>query len=333
MRFKVYIKAIVTALIVVTGVVSCSKVERIPDSTKCEIVLSAFGSSMTRSEVMPIKNKFGVYALHSVSPSAPYLDNAAFAYDGAYWAGYPAPYYWPLTGSLIFAGYCPHEDFADGTVTGVELVANQVDMTPYLHIHFTQNTTPSQMVDLLWFDVMDVADGKPVSKTDKSIPVEFRHALSLVSFEFVDAEEIYYLKSIKIKDCINSSEFYSGTTPGWLPDINAVADYVLLDVTGESEKPLFDGWKTPESEKLYIIPQYLDGIFPSVNSTLDNGLDVVLEITLTDGFGSETVEIPLKDYTERWEMGYHYHYAITVTADPIDFTAPDFTITTKVVTI
>ena len=84
---------------------------------------------------------------------------------------------------------------------------------------------------------------------------------------------------------------------------------------------------------LHIIPQYLNGIFPSVNGTLDNGLDVVLEITLTDGFGSEVMTLPLKDYTERWEIGYHYHYTITVTADPIDFTAPDFEITTRVVTM
>ena len=333
----------------VSGAESCSKVERVQDSAKSEIVLSAFGLSKTKGEVMPTENKFSVYAFYSdcsgqtkwdtpqawdaIDPSAPYLDNAAFAYDGAYWAGYPDPYYWPLDGSLMFAGYCPHEDFANGAITDVELVANQVDRNPYMHIKFTQNTTPAQMVDLLWFDVKDVADGNSVSKTDRSIPIEFKHALSQVSFEFVDAAEIFYLKSLKIKDCINTSEFYSGVTPGWLPDIDAVADYVILDVADGAVNPQLNGWTTPEGEMLHIIPQYLNGVFPSVNGTLDNGLDVVLEIALTDGFGSEVMTLPLKDYTERWEIGYHYHYTITVTADPIDFTAPDFEITTRVVTM
>jgi hypothetical protein len=227
----------------------------------------------------------------------------------------------------MFVGYSPY------MAGNVELVANQVDMNPYLHINFTQNTIPAQMMDLLWFDVKDVASGKTISKTDQSIPIEFKHALSQVSFKFEDAADHFQLKSIKLKDCINKSEFYSGTTPGWLPDIDAVKDYVLLNVAEGATMPQFNGWMTPAEEMLYIIPQYLDGIFPSVSGTLDNGLDVVLEVTLTDGFGSEVVELPLKNYTERWEMGNHYHYTVAVTADPIDFTAPDFTIIPQVVSM
>jgi hypothetical protein len=231
----------------------------------------------------------------------------------------------------MFAGYCPHKDYSDGTITEVSLTQNVTDMNPYQHIKFTQKTDPAQMVDLLWFDAKDVAGGETISKTDLSIPIEFNHALSQVSFEFVDNQLVFQLDSVKLKDCINTSDFYSGNTPGWLPDINAVEDYVLLKVPSATTKPHFNGWDT--DEMLYIIPQYLDGIFPSVNGTLDNGLDVVLEIALTDGFGSQIVEIPLKDYTPRWEMGKHYHYTISVVADPIDFTAPDFIIIPQVVSM
>ena len=84
---------------------------------------------------------------------------------------------------------------------------------------------------------------------------------------------------------------------------------------------------------MYIIPQYLDGIFPIIGETLDSGVDVVLAITLTDGFGSQTVELLLKDYTERWELGKSYQYTITVNADPIEFDTPSFTITTQVVSM
>ena len=327
----------------VSSVAACSKIERVQDSAKQEIVLSPLGAVMTKGTALASDTKFGVFAYNTdcpgevawntpeawgaINPASPYLNNAAFAYRDGYWGGDPNPYYWPLAGSLMFMGYSPY------MTTNVELVANQVDMNPYLHIKFAQNTTPAQMIDLLWFDVRDVANGKTISKTSNSIPIEFKHALSQVSFEFVDAADHFQLKSIRLKDCINESEFYSGATPGWLPDIDAVEDYVLLNVADDDTKPQFNGWETPAEEMLYIIPQYLDGIFPSVSGTLDNGLDVVLEIELTDGFGSEVVELPLKNYTERWEMGNHYHYTVAVTADPIDFTSPDFTIIPQVVSM
>ena len=338
----------------VAAVASCSKMERVPDKTMHEIVLSAFGGTMTKSNALSTDVQFGVYAFYSacdggtdwndpnawgaLTSSSTYIDNGAFAHRNGFWGGDPTPYYWPVDGSLMFAGYAPmmtvdSDENPTGPVRSVELVANQLDMNPYLHINFTQNTNPAQMVDFLWFDVKDVAGGKTISKTDQSISIEFKHALAQVSFEFLDAANHFQLKSIKLKDCINTSEFYSGATPGWLPAIDAVADYVFLNVAEDAEKPQFNGWETPDDEMLYIIPQYLDGIFPSVNGTLDNGLDVVLEFTLTDGFGSEVVQIPLKNYTERWEMGKHYHYTVSVMADPIEFTTPDFTITTQVVSM
>ena len=70
-----------------------------------------------------------------------------------------------------------------------------------------------------------------------------------------------------------------------------------------------------------------------MTGTLDNGLDVVLEFTLTDGFGSEVVSVPLKNFTQRWEMGMHYHYTISVNADPIGFVSPSVTITQQVVSM
>lgn len=334
-----------TMLASVSLTLSCTKMERVQKGQ--EIVLSPLGSTMTKtSSSSPLSEDlvFGVYAYYSNCPgetawdaqtawpvASVYMSDAAFAHTDGYWSGTPDPYYWPLSGSLMFAGYCPHKDHSDGTITEVSLTQNVTDMNPYQHIKFTQKTDPAQMVDLLWFDAKDVAGGETISKTDLSIPIEFNHALSQVSFEFVDNQLVFQLDSVKLKDCINTSDFYSGNTPGWLPDINAVEDYVLLKVPSATTKPHFNGWDT--DEMLYIIPQYLDGIFPSVNGTLDNGLDVVLEIALTDGFGSQIVEIPLKDYTPRWEMGKHYHYTISVVADPIDFTAPDFIIIPQVVSM
>ena len=194
-----------TMLAAVSFVLSCTKMERVQKGQ--EIVLSPLGSTMTKtSSSSPLSEDlvFGVYAYYSDCPgetawdaqtawpvASVYMSDAAFAHTDGYWSGTPDPYYWPLNGSLMFAGYCPHKNYSEGTVTGVNLVQNTTDMNPYLHISFTQKTDPSQMVDLMWFNIQDVAGGKTISKTSQSIPIEFKHALSKVSFEFVDNQGIF----------------------------------------------------------------------------------------------------------------------------------------------
>ena len=73
--------------------------------------------------------------------------------------------------------------------------------------------------------------------------------------------------------------------------------------------------------------------YSQYSAAADSGVDVILSFTVTDGFGEQTVELPLKDYTPRWEMGKHYHYNVTVNADPIDFGAPSISITQQVVSM
>ena len=309
-----------------------------------EIVLSPYASSLTKADPdlgpLGTDKVFGVYAYNSAcaggtawndasawAASSQYFANADFSYQETAWSGTPAPYYWPLSGSLMFAGYCPHSGASDGAVTAVSLV-NTDKTNPCLQISFTQNS--SATVDLLWFDVKDVAEGKTLSKTSDAIPLTFKHALSKVSFTFADSQNHYKLSSVSLKGLVNKGTFYSGNTPGWMPELarETLRDYTLL---AESQvSPTLNAWTSAD---MYIIPQYLDGIFPTIGETLDSGVDVVLAITLTDGFGSQTVELLLKDYTERWELGKSYQYTITVNADPIEFDTPSFTITTQVVSM
>lgn len=305
--------------------------------------MNPFGTSLTKADEVQLGTDkvFGVYAYNSAcaggtawnnpqawSASAIYLDNAAFSYKVSSWAGRDHAYYWPLTGSLMFAGYCPHQSASNSTVTSVDLVPNKVDHNPYLQIGFTQN--PEAMTDLLWFDVKDVAAGTTLGKRADAIPVTFRHALSKVSFAFADSHNIYSLKYVTLKGLVNQGTFYSGSTPGWMPELNreTLRDYNLL--TEGMTNPKLDSWTSADQ---YVIPQYLDGIFPTIGETLDSGVDVVLEFVVTDGFGSQKIEIPLKDYTERWELGKSYSYTITANSDPIGFGTPTFTITTQTVSM
>ena len=320
---------------------SCAKVSRVQADT--EIVMSPRGSSLTKAVTIPLETtkEFGVYAFYAdcaggtawTDPQAwanstDYFSDAVFKYSDGYWGGYPDPYYWPLSGSLMLAGYCPHQSVSDA-ITSVSFEPNKADVNPYLQIEFTQNTVPAEMVDLLWFDVEDSGMGKTLSKTADPIDVQFKHALSKVKFQFADNYNHYKLSSVILEGSVNKGRFYSGRTQGWLPDLTVVAPYTLL-AAGSDSNPLLNDWVSPD---LYIIPQYLDGIFPSLGTNLDSGVDVVLTFTLTDleSFGSQTISIPLKDYTYRWEVGDYYHYTITVNSDPIEFGTPEFEITLQTV--
>ena len=346
MKVKAYIRVLVAILTAVSLVAACSKVEH--TSANNEIVLSPFGTALTRANLTPLGTDkvFGVYA-YSVDceggvewnnpmawgKASEYLSNVAFNYKSErYWAGATTPYYWPFSGSLMFSGYCPHQSAPkDGaTITDVTLVQNKEENNPYLQIAFTQKKAPSDMVDLLWFDMKDVAGGKTLAQTSDPISINFQHALSKVSFAFIDSRNYYKLESVILKGVVNQGTFYSGNTAGWMPELalETLADYNLLP---GSQNTTLNGWF---SDNLYVIPQYLDGIFPTIGETLDSGVDVVLEFTvLGSDFGRQTIEILLKDYTVRWEIGKSYHYTITANADPIEFGTPAFSITTQTVSM
>lgn len=178
------------------------------------------------------------------------------------------------------------------------------------------------MVDLLWFDVKDVAAGKTLAKTSNPIPVTFRHALCRVTFLLSDPEGHYQFKKVKLTGLVNEGTFYSGNTAGWMPQLteDKLEDYDLM-IGAQNDTP--NAFRTKD---LYIIPQYLDGIFPTMGEIVDYGVDVALKFTVEDGFGSQEIEILLKDYTERWEIGKYYQYTITATANQIDFGAPEINV-------
>lgn len=341
MKSRALIREFVAMLMSALLLSSCAKVSHVQVDN--EIVMSPTGSSLTKAVTVPLETskEFGVYAFYADcdggsawndpqawAKSSAYFTNAKFAHRDGAWGGSPTPYYWPLSGSLMFAGYCPHQSVSDA-VTSVSLEPNKTDVNPYLQIEFTQKTTPSEMVDLLWFDVQNSGMGKTLSKTADPIDVQFRHALSKVNFQFADNYNHYKLSSVILEGSVNKGTFYSGLTPGWLPDLTVVAPYTLLEAEPGND-PLLNDWVSPD---LYIIPQYLDGIFPSLGTDLDSGVDVVLTFTLTDleGFGSQTVSIPLKDYTYRWLVGEYYRYTIRVNSDPIVFGTPEFEITLQTV--
>lgn len=344
-------------------VASCAKIRTMPDTPPQEIAMKTPVMTKAAGEW---EGPFGLFAYSTSAQSgtdwtsvwagsSPYLDNVAFKKQGEYWLGWDPTsqayhaYYYPLSGSLLFAGYSPHKDASEGTVTNVTLNSNAADLNPYLAVtfsHVTENVATAdrtykkanvtKMPDLMWFDVKDANSGKTVAKTSEAINVTFRHALSKVSLKFTDTGSWYRLKDVRLTGCIYSGTFYSGRTAGWLPDIQNVADYILpIQTQTQNDKTIYPELQGQTFDDLFIIPQYLNGIFPVLGGTVESEVDVKLVFTVTDrdAFGEQTVEILLKDHTERWEMGKHYTYNIAVNADPIDFGAPTVTITQQTVSM
>ena len=344
----------------------CSKIDRLYDEVQPEIAFRPADRQVTRSTGYPEGSVFGVFAYHTEMPgNTPwasawesdmplYLDNAAFrngteeasgwnpsANDGA---GAARPYYWPLSGSLLFGGYSPHSGISGSPVKSVTLHKNIIpdSSNPYFEIAYDMpdDNSSASMTDkeLLYFDMHEANTQKTVGKREEALAVTFRHALSLVSFK---VSHDYESLSIKLTECVDKGVFYSGFTAGWVPDravdgagkLTAVKDYVFAENKSDDNDPVNDG-KQFVSEK-YVIPQYTNGWFEELKEQIGEMMMIVLTINdeVNGVVSSETVEIPLYDYVERLEMGKKYILNLTVRKNPVVFGPPEFTIRETTVTL
>ena len=329
---------------------SCAKIRTMPDTTPQEIAMKCLetGTALPQTKAasaLPVTASFGIFAYASeeagetpwyeawpaVADADPYLRDVAFGNIDYSWVGcdFDAgvkthhPYYYPLSGSLLFAGYSPHQTQSGGTITYVTYNNNLSDVyNPYLQIKVSQSIVPSAMTDLMYFDFEDVNDGKTVAKSGDAVPVTFSHAMSMVVFNI---KHHYHDVSANLHECIFNATFYSGTNPGWLPDTGTETVKDMTGLFGGDDNES-EGYKQ-KSETLYLIPQYTNGHFDVMGSQI--GGDIVLDVTVTDRIPktenyietSGKVEIKIKDYTPRWEMGKKYTYNITIDK-PIEFGEP-----------
>ena len=325
---------------------SCSKTQ-VGSDEKPEIVMDRL---QTKADY-PEDGVFGIYAYHLPVPSGSarleswkpdvataYLQNVAFKYDGSEAAGYDTgngshrPYYWPLSGSLVFAGYSPHVD-ESSAVTAVSFSDNISvgrPENPHIIIDFTQNAVPGEMVDLLYFTMMP----KSVSKEESPVPIVFSRAMSKVSISFKDPDGYYRIRNVRLKDCINQGKFYAAVeSSGWSPVLTGLSDYVLqegISQLGDTETAMSD---------VLPVPQFLDGFYSTLGAGTGKGVSLAFDLLdKTDVNFYTEMEIKLFPYEDgegnvvnaslpsRWQMGMHYTYVITIEADPIEFDSPSVTV-------
>ena len=240
------------------------------------------------------------------------------------------PYYWPYTGSLAFAAYSPHQS-QDAAITGVA-IKNYAEPTNASRMEINVALDPARVkesgshLDLLWADNHSINGNKTAGRQSVAIPVVMRHAQTKVTFRFINEQEQYKAKA-RILNCVSKATFYSGKTPGWLPDFadtqNTVQDF---DICAES--PLS---ATAVEESLLLIPMILDGKYPTVAPDLNKVVTLELTLKAMDNVGDCTYLFPMNVYTDIWEISKHYTYTINITSPKIEFAEPTIDVVTQVI--
>ena len=258
--------------------------------------------------------------------SSLYIDKGTFVHKGNNtWGGDPA-YYWPTTGSLVFAGYSPAANL--GGTFGYSIHEKKFTITNY-----KQSADPANTKDLMWFDVTSqsyntrVQTGSNVVPitAGNGVPVTFKHALSWLTFK----------SNVSSKN-LNENWTITDIT---LNNINTIGNCVAEKSDEAAEVAIWDVTNVTESQVKSSMNVLADT--PKVvtykeqeeeNPSIDNGGVVIIpqpctSVTITftqknyvnTSTSSQTIDLPLNAGIDgdSWESGKHYIYTIVFSADEI----------------
>ena len=221
-----------------------------------------------------------------------YLPGVEFAKNGAIWSGANNNhYYWPKTGSMLFAGYSP-VDFAGVTFT---LASNKFSVDTLVQPDF------SDTKDLLYA-------GYTTSVLGGTVPMKFSHALSWVTVK-AKAAAAKEIKITNIKFVGLAAKGYSAGLPAWsvkkARELNVFAPTSAFDVPADTT----------------LVESYPNCglVFPQ---TLTDAAEIVVSYEMNNGAGKWFAQAPfvkkLNSLTsgantiaiDKWEAGKHYTYII-----------------------
>ena len=221
-----------------------------------------------------------------------YLPGVEFAKKGATWAGATTPYYWPKTGSMLFAGYSP-VDFAGVTFT---LASNKFSVAECPQPEF------SATKDLLYA-------GYTTSVLGGTVQMKFSHALSWVTVKAKAAAE-NEIKITNIKFVGLAAKAFSAGLPEWT-------------VSGTKEQlNVFaptSAFAVPAAETLVESNENCGLVFPQ---NLTDAAEIVVSYEMNNGAGQWFAQAPFvaqlnlltsnegANTINKWEAGKHYTYVI-----------------------
>lgn len=344
-------KKLVLAALAIAAMAACTK-SNVQYEQPGEIAFQPVAQKATKatytSVSYPTTEKFNVWAWwddSSANDAPSYTDYEADLYisegeftlkTGTSWGG-TDPYYWPTTGSLVFAGYSPASAKTDPSQFSYDLNTKTFKATNYVQSRALASTT-----DLMWFDVTDNSYNNNANKNSqdkdvKGVPVVFKHALSWLTFQFklkdANVPEKWEITNVMLTGIEDKATFTAvkNAPPSW-----TTPEY-SLNGTDKDKFTVFKGSHTVTKDAAV-----LEGINTGSTGSIDAGSVIVIpqlcghttdaalvityNLTGTPGYVLEdqTVTLPLNVNGGEWLLGTHYIYTVTFGDNEI-FIVPEVT--------
>lgn len=323
------------------AIAACTKTQtNLDTASNGELAVVPVARNITKAAITdglyPEENHLALFAYHapgvpannaSENPSTDYSQFVeTYLYNTEYhcrkadinskiWSGFQSSYYWPITGSLVFAGYSLPAPAAEGEASEAIGTVEYTLSTDKLKIEgYTQSVDPASTFDLLYFGRTDRSYNN--RRTGEAIPLTFKHALSWITVEVKGGtgalipNHVWSVTGVKLAGVQNTGDFtYTGTATGtkvnWeTPTTATDAEFVIYD----GSKPLTDEMTAIETvtNGTLVIPQAATTLWVTIEY-LSPANDVI----------TEDIEIDLSEYTTAgWEAGKKYTYQLTF--DPLE---------------
>ena len=315
-------KKFLFSVLAVGAIVACTKSE-VKYAGETEIAFAPVASVATKANVMhaierteyPVNETFKVFAYwqlldagtdHSAfNDAAEYIQGKEFAksVDGPLWRGAAKPYYWPKTGSMVFACLSP----ADVNVLSFshDVVADKFTFV-YTSPMVDGKINTAETIDLMWTDATNSFDEKTATN---GVPVTFKHALTWITFKVLGDEVTsggnFVINSITMNDVIQAGKFTSDNRKWTKNDFGTTL-------------PVFSGARNLTTEPAVI--ENVDRgtlIIPQVKEDSDL-TDYTATIEFTNNLGDTVLnEVVTVNLGREWEIGKHYIYTIKFTTTEI----------------
>lgn len=301
-------------------------------------VWSWWTSKEAGTSIGSIANGFdGDFDMTNTNPDEPilYINEGTFAHRAgtSNWGGV-TPYYWPTTGSLVFAGYSPSDASSSDNTFNYDFKNQIFTVTDYI-----QSSDIKETVDLMWFDADESY------KKNGAVNVTFNHALSWLEFRFnlvEDARQNWKIHKVYLKGIETKASFTSkgaNSKPSWTTDPSSTEEQLIVYENEGGLKlniysPLYDNLSDVAKKGVVVIPQSCapanGGSTAAAELVIEYGLltpatagnsedkKVYIDqsVTLHLNYICNTEHNPGHD-GYMWEPGCHYIYTITFGANEI----------------
>lgn len=310
------------SILAVGAIVACTKSE-VKYEGESEIAFAPVTSAATKANVLgaidgtayPTDETFYVWGYWQDCPAGSdnstfthpktYINGQAFKYaSGQLWQGRDKSYYWPKTGSMIFAALSP----VDAPIDGGDVRAKHHFAANNFVFEYRNPSETNKTVDLLWAN--NTVSYSEATAGTNGVPVKFNHALAWITFR-VQGESVvqdggFKINSLILNDVNTYAQFNSLGNGSWEGHAYA-ADYtVFIDNLNGSQNltgALVDLENTPKGT--LVIPQ-------------SKNVDFTATLKYTNYLGDtpivETIDL---DLGTEWQIGKHYIYNIKFTPKEI----------------